>query len=172
MLRVLASLAEPLAGECEPGAALVDDPLLDREIQQIALARDPLAVHHVEFRLAEWRRDLVLHDLDPRAPPDHLVAILDAGDAPDVDADRRIELQRPTAGRCLGVAEHDANLLAQLVDEDERGVRLRHDARQLPQRLRHQTRLQPHLRLAHLAFDLGLRHQRGHRVDDDDVDAA
>ena len=48
---------------------------------------------------------------------------------------------------------------------------LRHGAGELAQRLRHQPRLQAHLRFAHLAFDLGARHQRGHRVDDDDVDA-
>ena len=43
---------------------------------------------------------------------------------------------------------------------------------QLAQRLRHQARLQADVRLAHLALDLGLRHERGDRVDDDDVDGA
>ena len=32
-----------------------------------------------------------------------------------------VELERPAAGGRLGIAEHDANLLAQLVDEDEAG---------------------------------------------------
>ena len=32
--------------------------------------------------------------------------------------------------------------------------------------------LQSHLRVAHLAFDFRLRHQRGNRVDDDDIDSA
>ena len=45
------------------------------------------------------------------------------------------------------------------------------DAGELAERLRHEPRLQPHLRVAHLAFDFGLRHERRHRVDDDDVDA-
>ena len=54
----------------------------------------------------------------------------------------------------------------------EARLRLRHDAGELAQRLRHEPRLQPHLRVAHLAFDFRLRHERGHRVDDDDVDAA
>ena len=44
-------------------------------------------------------------------------------------------------------------------------------AGELAERLRHEPRLQPHLRFAHLAFDFGFRHQRGHRVDHDDVDA-
>ena len=37
---------------------------------------------------------------------------------------------------------------------------------------RHQARLQAHVRLAHLALDLGLGRQRRHRVDDHDVDRA
>ena len=45
------------------------------------------------------------------------------------------------------------------------------DARELAERLRHEPRLKPHLRVAHLAFDFGLRHERRDRVDDDDVDA-
>ena len=100
------------------------------------------------------------------------VAVLDARDAADVDADRRVELQRAAAGRRFGIAEHDADLLAQLVDEDQARLRLRDDAGQLAERLRHQPRLQPHLRVAHLAFDFRLGHERRHRVDDDDVDAA
>src|SRR6476660_4649883 len=53
LLRVLAPLAEPLAAVREPCAALLDDALVDGEIEQIAGARDPLAVHHVELGLAE-----------------------------------------------------------------------------------------------------------------------
>ena len=141
------------------------------EVEQVARLRDALAVHHVELGLAEGRRDLVLHDLHARAPADDDVAVLDAGDAADVHADRRVELQRAAAGRRFRIAEHDADLLAQLVDEDEARLRLRDGAGELPQRLRHEARLQPHLRFAHLAFDFSLRHERRHRVDDDDVDA-
>ncbi len=52
------------------------------------------------------------------------------------------------------------------------GLRLRDGAGELAQRLRHEARLQAHLRFAHLALDFGTRHEGGHRVDDDDVDAA
>ena len=48
-------------------------------------------------------------------------------------------------------------------------MRLRDDGRQLAQRLRHQARLQTHLRVAHIAFEFGSRHQRGHRVHHDHV---
>src|SRR5689334_9030667 len=172
LLGVLAALTETLAGVGKPRPALFDDPLLDREIDQIAFARDALAIHHVELGFAERGRDLVLHDLHARAPADDLIAILDAGNAANIDAHRRIELQRTAAGRRFGVAEHDADLLAQLVDEDESGLRLRHDARELAQRLRHEPRLQAHLRFTHLTVDFRLRHQRRDRVDHDDVDAA
>ena len=135
------------------------------EIEQIARARDAFAVHHVELGFAERRRDLVLHDLHAGAAADDDVAVLDAGDAADVDADRRVELQRAAAGRGFRIAEHDADLLAQLVDEDEARLRLRDGAGELAERLRHEARLQAHLRVAHLAFDFSLGHERGHRVD-------
>jgi hypothetical protein len=45
-------------------------------------------------------------------------------------------------------------------------------AGELAQRLAHEPRLQAGQLIAHLALDLGLRHERRHRVDDDDVDAA
>ena len=78
---------------------------------------------------------------------------------------------RPPGGG-FGVAEHDADLLAELVDEDEAGRRLRHHRGELAQGLRHQPRLQADLRIAHLAVDLRPRHEGGHGVDDDDVGSA
>ena len=52
------------------------------------------------------------------------------------------------------------------------GVRARDRAGQLAQGLAHQPRLDAHERVAHLAFDLGPRHEGRDGVDDDDVDAA
>src|SRR5207249_8523731 len=133
---------EALALEGEPGAALVDDLAIDGEIEQVAFLRNPLAIHDVELRLTKRRRDLVLDDLDAGAAADDDVAVLDRADAADVDADRRVELQRAAAGGRFRVAEHDADLLAKLVDEDEARLRLRDDAGQLAERLRHEARLQ------------------------------
>ena len=90
----------------------------------------------------------------------------------DVQPHRRVELERVAAGGGFGVAEDDPDLHAHLVDEDDAGVRLADGAGELAQRLGHQPRLQPHVRVAHLAFDLGPRHQGRHRVDDQDVDGA
>ena len=89
--------------------------------------------------------------------------------AADVDADRRIKLQRPPAGRRFRVAEHHADLLADLVDEDHRGAALGDRRRQLPHRLAHQPGLQTHVAVAHLPFDFRAGNQGRHRVDHDHV---
>ena len=86
-------------------------------------------------------------------------------DAANIQAHAGVELERHAARRRLRVAEHDADLLAQLVGEDQAGVAGLDDAGQLAQRLAHQPRLQAHVAVAHLAFDLGTRHQRRHTVD-------
>src|SRR6476661_1424986 len=91
-LDVLAALAQPFAAIGEPRAALLDDLTLDGEVEQVGLA--------------ERRGELVLHHLDAGAAADHRVAVLDRGDAADVDAHRGIELERPAAGGGFGVAEH------------------------------------------------------------------
>ena len=65
-----------------------------------------------------------------------------------------------------------AQLLAQLVDEDAAGVGAADGGGEFPQRLAHESRLQTHLALTHLALDLGLGRQCGDTVDDDDVDGA
>src|SRR4029453_10553060 len=79
LLGVLAALAEALAAVREPRAALLDDPLVDGEIEQVAFLRDPLAVHDVELGLAERRRQLVLDDLDAGPSADCPVSVLGAG---------------------------------------------------------------------------------------------
>src|SRR6185295_11454250 len=148
-------------------SALLHNALVDGKIEQIALAGNTLAVHHVEFRFTKWRSHLVLDDLHARPASDDVVAILDGGYAADVHPNRGVELQRSAAGGGFRVSEHHADLLAQLVDEDQAALRSRDGAGELAERLRHEARLQAHLRLAHLAFDFRLRHQRRDRVDDD-----
>src|SRR5581483_8448243 len=56
--RVLASLAQPLVAEAEVGARLRDDLALARDVEHRALPREAGAVHDVELRLLERRRDL------------------------------------------------------------------------------------------------------------------
>ena len=132
----------------------------------------PGAVHEVELGLLERRGDLVLDDLDADAVADDVGALLDRVDAADVEAHGRVELERAAARGGLRVAEHDADLLAQLVDEDAHGVGLGERAGELAHRLAHEACLQADRDVAHLALELGARHERGDRVDDDDVDGA
>src|ERR1051326_3306985 len=84
--RVLASLPDPLAAEGVPRPRLLDDAVLGRDVDQLALLRDAGAVQDIELGLAEGGRHLVLHHLHLGAAPDHLVAVLDGAEAADVRA--------------------------------------------------------------------------------------
>src|SRR5262249_8966661 len=81
---VVPPLPAPLVRVREPGAALLDDPLLDRHVEDVALAGDALAIHHVELGLAEGRRQLVLHHLDLGPDADRLGPLLERVHPPDV----------------------------------------------------------------------------------------
>jgi len=87
-------------------------------------------------------------------------------------ADRGVELQGTAARRRLRIAEHHADLLAQLVGEDADRVGAVERAGELSQSLGHQPCLETDVRVAHLPFDLGLRRQCCDRVDCDDVECA
>ena len=169
-LGVLPALAELLALVGEPRPGLLDDAHVDGEVEHRTLAADALAVHDVELGLAERRGDLVLDDLHPGARPDDLATVLDALDPADVEAHRRVELQRPAARGGLRRTEHHADLLAQLVDEDHDRVGAVEVGGELAQRLAHQPGLQADVGVAHVALDLGPGGERRHRVDDHHVE--
>src|SRR5689334_5753938 len=169
---VFTALADALAFVAEPRAALFDHVLRGAQIQQVAFFRNTLAVNDVEFGFAERRRDLVLHYLDLGAVSDHALAIFDGRDAADVEPHRRVKLQRAAAGGGFRIAEHDADLFANLIDEDQAGPRLVDRAGQLAERLRHEPRLQTHVAIAHFAIELALGHQRRDRIDHQHVDLA
>src|SRR5206468_196114 len=152
---IVLALTDALALVAVPGTGLLDDALGRAHVDDFALTRDALAVHDFEFGFAKRRSDLVLHDLHARLVADHFLAILDGADAADVEAHGGVELERVAAGGGFRIAEHHADLHANLVDEDDHGVRARDVAGELAQRLRHQSGMQAHLRLAHLTFDLG-----------------
>src|SRR5690606_16119937 len=89
---VVLALPQAVAVVDVPGARLLEPAVLHAELEDLALARDALAVHDIELRVAERRRHLVLHHLDAGFGADHLVALLDGADAADVHAHGRIEL--------------------------------------------------------------------------------
>src|SRR4051794_10425997 len=169
---VLLTLAELVALVRVPGAGLADEALLDPGVDEAALAAEAGAPQEVELGLLERRGHLVLDDLDAHPAADRLGALLEGLDAADVEPDRRVELQRPATGGDLGGAVDDADLLAQLVDEDRGGAGVVQRTGDLAQRLAHQAGLQTDVAVTHLALNLGARHERGDRVDDDDVERA
>src|ERR1035437_9655548 len=117
---VFAALADALAGVAVPCAGLLDDVVDHGQVEDVALAADALAVDDVELRLAEGRGHLVFDDLDLGAVAGDDVAVLDGGDAADVHAHRGIELEGATSGGGFRVAEHDADLFADLINENQR----------------------------------------------------
>src|SRR5690606_13323977 len=116
------ALADTGTAIAVPGARFVDHASLHAQVDDFAFAGDARAVHDVELGLFERRRNLVLYDLDAGFVAYDLFALLDGADAADVEAHRRVELQRVAAGGGFGVAEHDADLHADLVDEDDHAI--------------------------------------------------
>ena len=116
--------------------------------------------------------DLVFHHFHAGACSELFFAIFDDRYTTDVDTYTRIEFQCIAACRRLRISVNDADFIAQLVDKDADSFCFRDARCEFAQRLRHQAGLQTHLRIPHFTFDFGFRGQRGHRVDDDDVDSA
>src|SRR5437763_1545149 len=85
------------------------------------------------------------------------------------DSSGRSAARLASTMRGFRIAEHHADLLADLVDEDDGGFALGDRSRELSQRLAHQAGLQAHVAVAHFAFDLSTWNERGDGVDDDDL---
>lgn len=169
LLGVLAPLPKAVLTQVEPSAALADNVEFHTDIEDVAGAGDAFVVHDIELSLAEGRRNLVFHHLDPGAAADRLLAVLERLDTADIHPHRGVELQRLPAGRRFRRAEHHADLQTQLIEEDDDDARFADGAGEFAQRLAHQARLQAGQRIAHVAFDLGARHECGDRVDHHDI---
>ena len=154
----------------QPRATAVDDPIFERHVDHVSLDVDPAFLQQVKLRLPEWRRDLVLHHLHFHPNTNVRVPILQRADLSHVHPHRRVKFQRPPPRRRLGTPKHHPDLLANLVDENHAGLRLGDRPGQLPHRLAHHPRLQTDVRIADVAIQFGLWHQRRHRVDHNAVD--
>ena len=172
LLGRLATLTQAHIAHGEPCAGLVHDAVFDAQIDQLACARNALAVHNVELGLLKRGRDLVFDHLDTGVAADHLGAVFQVLHAAHIQAHGCIELKRAAAGRHLRAAVDHAHLFAQLVDENRHAVALGDRARQLAHGLAHHAGVQADKRVAHFALNLGARGERGDRVDDHDVDRA
>src|SRR4029077_14533748 len=154
----------------QPGTTFLDDLLLQREIEQCAGGGNSLVIHDVEFGFGEWWRHFVLHNLDPGAVTgDYAIGLFDCTDAANIDTDAGVEFQG-LAARCrLGVTEHDADFFANLVGEDAAGPRFRDQGSEFAQRRAHQTSLRAYSGIANFALQFGPCHERGNRIDHDDI---
>src|SRR5438552_15570524 len=164
LLGIFAALPDALATIAEPSTGFFDDVVQHAQIEHVAGAGDAFAVHDVELGLAEGGGSLVLDDFNFGARTDHAVALFDGGDAADIHAHTGVKLEGTATGGGLRIAEHDADLFADLIDEDQTGAGLGDDAGEFAQRLRHEPRLQTHVAIAHFAFQLGFRNERGDRI--------
>src|SRR5262245_27293126 len=83
-------------------------------------------------------------------------------------------LARPISQRhsCVVVeaTEHNTDLLANLVDEDQTRIGTSDNRRQLSQCLRHQPRLQSGQTVAHITFEFGSWSEGCYRIDDQNID--
>ena len=80
---------------------------------------------------------LFLTNLALGARADDPGSALDRADTPDIDAHRRVELERVAAASGFRIAEHHADLHTDLVDKDDDRARARDYRGELAQRLRH-----------------------------------
>ena len=142
----------------------------EADIEKAAFLVDAVIEEDVELGLDERRSDLVLHHLDLDMAADHGAGgVFNGLLTADIEPHAGIELEGFASRRRLGVAEHDADLLANLVGEDAGGSGLGQEGGELAQRLAHQARLHPHGGHSHLAFEFRLGNQRGDRIDHDHV---
>ena len=126
-------------------------------------------MHHVELGHAEGRCHLVLHHLHLHPLAHDVLAVFELADPAHIDTARRIELERPAARGRLGAAEHHADLLTDLVDENHGRLALGDGARELSHGLTHESGLEADEGIADFTVEFLLWHERRHRVDDDDV---
>ena len=151
----------------EPRSRLDDHAFFLRHIDYAAVGGNALAEDDVEFRRLEGGSELVFHDLGAGAVAHYIRAVLDRVALSDLYPHARIKFERSAARGRFGIAEHDAHLFAQLIDEDYAGLSLIDYARELSQSLGHEARLRAHGGLIHLPFYLHAGSERRHRVDDD-----
>ena len=150
----------------------MNDIVIDRQVDQISLTGNTEAVHDIKFSYPERRRDFIFNHLHFCPVANNMFAIFDRCNAPYIDANGGVKFQRPAAGGCFRVAKHNADFFANLVNKNHAGLGFTDNAGQFAHRLRHQARLQSHLRVAHFSFDFGFWHQCGNRVDHHDIQSA
>ena len=93
-LGVLSALTQLVVVEGVPGAALLGDVIVNRNVEQASFPRNALAEHDVELGEAERWSHLVLGHFDPHPVADILDAVLDCFYTSNVEPERGVELER------------------------------------------------------------------------------
>ena len=163
------TLTDALAVVAVPGTALLQNVQSGCQVHDLTVAGDALAVDDFKFCFTEWRSYFVFHNFHADK-----VAHVFGADFNDVffahiQTDGRVEFQSATARGGFRVAVHDADLLTQLIDEDDAAVGFGDGTGQLTQSLRHQTSLQTYEGIAHFAFDFGFGGHGCNRVHNHNV---
>jgi hypothetical protein len=171
LARAIAALPAALALVAEPRTPLLDHVAPDASVEQVALADVAWPVEDIELRFARWRRDFISNYLYSSPVADNAIAVLARRKAPDVRANRRIELQRPAAGRGFRAAEYHADLLPDRLVESRQllifetvSVNLRAPAAS--------DTPAAHMAIAHFACALGLGHEPRNGINDYDSNRA
>jgi len=141
-LGVFAPLADALLSVGVPGAALSDDVLIERHIEDRSHLRDAVTVGDVELGLPERWSAFILDDFDARARSDAVLADFDRFELANVEPNGRIEFQRAAARRRSGfpnmMPTFSRSWLMKIITSCCERSR-----RQLAQRLGHQSGLHP-----------------------------
>ena len=94
---------------------------------------------------------------------------LDLGVATDIQTDRGIEFEGPSARCGFWVAKHDTDFFTKLVDKDGNGLGFVDGGRELAHGLAHHTGLKTNMAVANFTIDFGTGYQGCYGVDDDEV---
>ena len=106
----------------EPRPTLLNNAVFYTKIYYFSHFRDTFTKHYLKFTFTEGRCDLVLYYFHTHLIANHFVSILYTGYPTDIKTDRGIKLQGIATCRCLRIAKHYTDFLAQLVNKDTSSI--------------------------------------------------
>jgi len=132
----------------------------DGQIDQVAFIADA-AVEHDSNSASRKGGAILFFTTRARVRSPPTFALFDRAGAADVDADGGRKTLAPGRRSGFGIAEHHADFLADLIDEDDRAFGFGNRAGELAECLLMRRRLEARVRVAHFAFDFGAGDERG-----------
>ena len=81
---ILFTLTDTVTFVAVPGTRFVNQVQMHTKIDDLTHVIDATTVHDLEFRLFEWRSNLVLDDFNPRFITNDFVTFLNSADAADI----------------------------------------------------------------------------------------